>query len=173
MPDRLIIDGYNLIYAGGELAALMRENMEAAREKLIAQVEEYCFRKERSAELVFDGAGSKGPVTSEERSTFLKVTFTAEGQSADSYIEKLVYEVRGGRTGEALLVTGDYHQQKIAAGAGLLRMSSREFLEELQESRAEAAEERRRRTARRWHVPLEGRLPDHIRAGLERLRRRK
>jgi predicted RNA-binding protein with PIN domain len=169
----VIIDGYNLIYAGAELEALMRENMEAAREKLIAELEEYCFRKELVAEVVFDGAGSKGPATHEQRSQFLKVTFTAEGRSADSYIEKLAYQIGGARTGEALLITGDYHQQKVAAGAGLLRMSSREFLLELEDSRAEAAEERRRSTAGRWHVPLEGRLPDHIRARLERLRRRR
>ncbi len=151
----------------------MREDIEAAREKLIAELDEYCFREERTAEVVFDGAGSKGPATSQERSRFLKVTFTGEGESADSYIEKLAYEKSGSRTGKALLITGDYHQQKVAAGAGLLRMSSREFLLELEESRARAAEELRRRTTRKWRVPLEGRLPGEIRAGLERLRKQK
>ena len=173
MPKRLIIDGYNLICASEELEALMRENIEAAREKLIAELEQYCVSEERSAEVVFDGAGSKGPATHQERSQFLRVTFTRESESADSYIEKLAYEKSGSRTDAALLVTGDYHQQKIAAGAGLLRMSSREFLIELEESRARAAEELRRRTARKWRVPLEGRLPGEIKAGLERLRKQK
>jgi predicted RNA-binding protein with PIN domain len=172
MPKSLIIDGYNLIYASAELEALMRENVEAAREKLIAEVEEYCFRLERTAEVVFDGAGSKGPATTQERSRFLKVTFTGEGRSADSYIEKLAYETSGTRTGDVLLITGDYHQQKVASGAGLLRMSSREFLLEMEESRTEAASERRRKTSGRWRVPLESRLPGEVRAGLERLRKK-
>jgi predicted RNA-binding protein with PIN domain len=171
MPKRLIIDGYNLIYASAELQALMGESIEAAREKLIAELEEYCFREERAAEVVFDGAGSKGPATTEERSGFLKVTFTGEGQSADSYIEKLAYQKGGDRANEVLLITGDYDQQKVAAGAGLLRMSSREFLLELEESHMKVNEERRRRTPGGWKVPLEDRLPGEIKTGLERLRK--
>jgi predicted RNA-binding protein with PIN domain len=171
MPKRLIIDGYNLIYASKELEALIRESMETAREKLIAEIEDYCLREEREAELVFDGAGSKGPSITEERSGFLKVTFTAEGQSADSYIEKLAYDKGGDRSGEVLLITGDYHQQKVAAGAGLLRMSSREFLLELEESRGKVKEERRRRSPGKWKVPLEDRIPGETKAGLERMRK--
>ena len=173
MPEKLIVDGYNLIYASEELGALVRKNIEAARDKLIADLEGYCVREERTAEVVFDGAGSKGSATHQELSPSLTVTFTGEGESADSYIEKLAYKERGSRAGAAMLITGDYHQQKVAAGAGLLRMSSREFLLELEESRAGAAEELQRRTARKWRVPLEGRLPGEIKAGLERLRRQK
>jgi uncharacterized protein len=173
MPKKLIIDGYNLIYASEQFEALMKENMEAAREKLMTELEEYCFREERWAEVVFDGARSEGPAATEERSDYVKVTFTAEGQSADSYIEKLAYEKGGDRAGEVLLITGDYHQQKVAAGAGLLRMSSREFLLEMEESHRKVNEEHRRRTPGRWKVPLEDRLPGEIRAGLERLRKNK
>lgn len=171
MPGRLLIDGYNVIYASRELEALMREDPDAARVKLLAEVEAYCAREERAAEVVFDAAGRGGPATRERLSEFLSVTFTAGGQSADAYIEKLAYRPDGAAS-TTLLVTGDYDQQKIASGAGMLRMSSREFLLEMAESRRRSDEESRRERRGSWKVTLESRLSDEARAALERLRKR-
>jgi predicted RNA-binding protein with PIN domain len=171
MLETLIIDGYNLIYAGDDLKELMRDDPEAAREKLLAEVEEYCAREERTAEVVFDAAGRKGPVSHEDHSGFLKVTYTAEGRSADSYIEKLAYQSPGGPADSVMLVTGDYDQQKVAAGTGLLRMSSREFLLEMRESRGVALERDRRRSGRPWRVNLGKRLPDSTKSALEQLKK--
>ena len=123
-----------------------------------------------SAEVVFDAAGRSGPAASEQRATFLKVTYTAEGQSADSYIEKLTYLLPEESRGAVLLVTGDYDQQRIASGAGLLRMSSREFVLEMNRSRDEAAESFRERGGRPPRSTLEARLPEEVKAALERLR---
>ena len=171
MPDNLIIDGYNLIYASEDLKALMKDDLEAARERLLAEVEEYCAREERSATVVFDAGGRKGPASRESRTGFLEVAYTAEGQSADSYIEKLAYSA--GRTpGSALLVTGDYDQQKVASGAGLLRMSSREFLLVMRDSRTEALEKARGSSRASPRVSLAERLPEETRAALERLKRK-
>jgi len=171
MPEKLIVDGYNLIYASDDLKTLMRDDIEAARNRLLAELEEYCAREERTAEVVFDAGGRPGPASSEDRSSVLKVTFTAEGQSADSYIEKLAYRDAGEPSGSVLLVTGDYDQQKIAAGAGLLRISSREFLIEMRESRELTVEDARRRAGRPWRVTLGSRLPDDVKAALDRFRR--
>lgn len=171
MPERLIVDGYNVIYASEELGALIREDIDAARERFLAELEDYCTREERTAEVVFDAGGRPGPAVSEERSDFLRVTFTAEGQSADAYIEKMAYRNAGTETGAALLVTGDYDQQKVAAGAGLLRMSSREFLIEMRESRSRAAEGASRRDVSAKRVTVAERLPDDIKAALERFRK--
>jgi uncharacterized protein len=172
MPDRLIVDGYNLMHADDELEALMRQDLEAARERLLSELEEYCAREERTAEVVFDAAGRGGPATSEQRASLLKVTYTAEGQSADSYIEKLAYREPEGSRGKALLITGDYDQQKIASGAGLLRMSSREFVLEMRRSHEEATEALRERGGRPHRGTLAARLPEDVKAALERLRKR-
>ncbi len=170
MPERLLIDGYNLIHASGELAALMREDPEAAREKLLSDVEEYCAREGRTAEVVFDAGGRQGPASHEELSEFLSVTYTAGGQSADAYIERLAFRAGAGAS-ETLLVTGDYDQQKIAAGAGMLRMSSREFVREMEESRRRSAEASRQQPRRPWRVTLGRRLSDETRAALERFKK--
>ena len=171
MPDKLIIDGYNLMYASDDLQALMRDDLEAAREKLLAEIEEYCAREERIAEVVFDAGGRVGPASREERSRFLIAIYTAEGQSADSYIEKLAYRTPAGPARSVLLVTGDYHQQKVAAGAGLLRMSSREFLLEMLDSREVSLEEARSRSKKGRRVNLSERLSEETKAGLQRFKR--
>jgi predicted RNA-binding protein with PIN domain len=68
-------------------------------------------------------------------------------------------------------VTGDYAQQRIVQGAGLLRMSPREFLSMV----AESKEEQDRRIApERAHprkVRLADRLSDEKKSALERLKR--
>jgi predicted RNA-binding protein with PIN domain len=168
VPDRLIIDGYNVIYASEELEALLQDDVEAAREKLLSEIEEYCSREGRSAIVVFDAAGRKGPATLEERTGFIQVAYTAGGQSADSYIEKLAY--RGGGADSVLLVTGDYDQQKVAVSAGLLRMSSREFLLAMRESRDEAIQEARGGGPRSPKVSVAERLPEKTREALERFK---
>jgi len=154
MPDRLIVDGYNLMHADEELKSLMREDLEVARDRLLALIEDYCAREERRALVVFDAGGRPGPATTENRSVFLKVAFTAAGQTADAYIEKLAYRLHGEESRSTMLVTGDYDQQKVASGAGLLRVSSREFLIDMRGSRKLAEETasrgRKAGSASRW-----------------------
>jgi hypothetical protein len=171
MPDKLIIDGYNLMYASDNLQALMRDDLEAAREKLLAEIEEYCARQGRTSEVVFDAGGRAGPASREKRSRFLIVIYTAKGQSADSYIEKLAYRTPAGPARSVLLVTGDYDQQKVAVGAGLLRMSSREFHLEMLDSREVSLEEARSRSKKGRRVNLSERLSEETKAALQRYKR--
>ncbi len=171
MPDKLIVDGYNLMHASDHLQALMRDDLEAAREKLLAEMEDYCAREGRTAEVVFDAGGRVGPASREERSRFLIVIYTREGQSADSYIEKMAYRTPAVAARSVLLVTGDYDQQKVAAGAGLLRMSSREFLLEMVDSREVSLEEARSRSKRGRRVNLSERLSEETKAALQRYKR--
>lgn len=170
MPERFLVDGYNVIYASRELETLMRQDPEAARERLLAGVEGYCAREEKAAEVVFDAGGRPGPAVHERLSEFLSVTYTASGQSADAYIEKLAY--KPGAADSTVVVTGDYDQQKIAAGAGMLRMSSREFLIDMEESRRRSVEESRRMARKPWRVTVSRRLSEDARAALERLKNR-
>lgn len=170
MPGKLLIDGYNVIYASGELARLMSHDPEAAREGLLAEVEEYCAREGRRAEVVFDAAARQGPASHEELSGFLSVTYTAAGRSADSHLERLAFGA-GEDAGDTLLVTGDYDQQKVAASAGMLRMSSREFVIEMEDSRRRAFEESGLREGRPWRVSLGQRLPGETRDALERFKK--
>ena len=109
----------------------MQEDIEAAREKLLAEVEEYCARKGCSAVVVFDAGGARGPgYAARTLGRFLEVDLHRGTGSRPTPTSRSSSYRTGERAAAAmLLVTGDYDQQKVAAGAGLLRMSSREFLE--------------------------------------------
>ncbi|MHB8894291.1 MAG: NYN domain-containing protein [Candidatus Geothermincolia bacterium] len=172
MPDKpdMIIDAYNLMHADEEIERLMERDLEAARESLIASLCEYCAREEQEVQLVFDAGGRPGAATRERRTDLLTVVYTAAGQSADDYIEKLIYKSNRPYA-STILVTGDYAQQRIAHGAGMVRMAPREFLERLRDSKDEWHREVAPRGGRPRKAKLADRLPEETVAALERLRK--
>ncbi len=169
MPGRLIVDGYNLIHADPELAALLDRDTEAARGKLVEVLIEHSAREGVEIELVFDAAGRDGPTNSERLTGGLTVTYTAKGESADAYIEKASYG--SWPAGSVAVVTGDYEQQKVAGGAGMLRISSREFEAEMRISREESGREARQGSSA-WKVSVRDRLPGDVRVSLEKLKKK-
>lgn len=168
----ILIDGYNLMHASEELSGLASDDLEAAREELIGKLDDYAHARATEVNVVFDGAGSGGSVTT-SRSALLSVTFTAAGKTADAYIEGVSYSAGESGLRGAMVVTGDYHQQKVASGAGMLRMSSREFLEEIRECEEETRARSRERSRATGRVRLEKRLPDDVREALLRIRNRR
>ncbi|MBU4173589.1 MAG: NYN domain-containing protein [Actinobacteria bacterium] len=173
MTGRIIVDGYNLMYASERLESILREDFEAARQTLLSDLVEYCDREEREVEVVFDAAGAGGAERHEKRSRFLSVTFTAGGKTADACVEALIYGVPRGGAGSVTIVTGDYEIQRIASGVGMLRMSSREFLEEMRDSEERWRAELKSRRTRRQRVRLDERISTDVRAALERFRHRR
>jgi uncharacterized protein len=167
---RLIVDAYNVMHADEGIAALMDDDLEAAREVLIARMSEYGEREGCSIEAVFDAGGREGGLSREKRSGRLTVTYTAKGQSADDYIEKLIYR-SSGPTASTTVVTGDYAQQKIAQGAGVLRLPPREFLSQMEEAGRELREDISPTRGPRKRSKLSDRLSDETIAALERLRK--
>lgn len=80
MPDRLIVDGYNLMYADEELKSLMREDLEVARDRLLALVEDYCAREERRALVVFDAGGVPALPPPKTARSFLRLLIRPQGR---------------------------------------------------------------------------------------------
>ena len=167
----IIIDGYNLMHASEELARLASGDLESARDELVGRLADYAAASGMDVEVVFDGAG--GATVTSAHSDFLAVTFTGKGKTADEYIEGVSCgSAESGRRYDTV-VTGDYHQQKVVYGAGMLRMSSREFLEEMRQSRRETDAGLRERTRPRGRTRLEKRLPADVKAALLRIRNRR
>lgn len=164
------MDGYNVVHADPELKALAESDMAAAREELIGMILEYGFLVDYQIEVVFDAAGSPGPARSEKRADFLSVVYTSEGSTADSYIEGLAYSSNRGEGEFEMVVTGDYIQQRIAIGAGMLRKPPREFLEELRGLLKESRADGKRAGARRRRVTLEDGLSEEVREKLGRMK---
>jgi predicted RNA-binding protein with PIN domain len=169
-PD-YIIDAYNVMHADDELESLMGVDLEAARDSLIGLFSDFCAREGVHAELVFDAGGRPGGISRERVGSLLTVIYTAQGQSADDYIEKMVYKNRPERGASRIVVTGDYAQQRIVQGAGLLRMSPREFLSMVAESKEEQDRRIAPEKAHPRKVRLADRLSDEKKSALERLKR--
>ena len=57
------------------------------------------------------------------------MVYTKEKQTADSYIERVTYEIAEEHT--VRVVTSDYQEQLVILGSGGLRVSAREFYSEI------------------------------------------
>ena len=128
--DYIIVDGYNLIYAWEELAELAAVDLDNARQQLLDRLANY--RGFRGCELVvvFDGYRVKGSKGTRENYHDLNVVYTQENETGDMYIEKLANSI--GRNYRVRVVTSDGLIQLSALRSGVLRMSSREFIPEVQ-----------------------------------------
>ena len=127
--EYLVIDGYNFIHAHPELSKLASAELSHAREALIRLISNYQGYKRCRAIIVFDAYKRKGGEGSIEVYGGVSVVYTKERQTADSYIEKVAYDLSGKHS--VRVVTSDYEEQLVILGAGALRVSCREFIEEL------------------------------------------
>ena len=124
-----IIDGYNVIFAWEDLKALAQQDLGAAREKLMQLLCNFAAFTHYEAVLVFDGY--KVPQNPGEKFDFhgLHVVYTKEHETGDMYIEKLLQEI--GKNEQVRVVTSDNLIQLSAVRSGVLRVSAREFEEEV------------------------------------------
>ena len=130
--ERLIVDGYNLIFAWSELKALAAEDLSAARDKLIDILLSYSSYTNRETVLVFDAYKVPGGIGERSNSETLHVLYTRENESADLYIERLADEI--GKDELVRVVTSDSLIRLTALRAGVLRTSAAEFTAEVQDT---------------------------------------
>ena len=79
--------------------------------------------------VVFDAYNVKSDTERKEDYAGLHVVFTKEGELGDTYIEKLVHEI--GADQNVRVVTSDGLIQLQAVRSGVLRLSAREFRDEV------------------------------------------
>ena len=126
----LIVDGYNIIFAWSDLAELAQVDLEAARNKLCDILSNYAGFKKCYLVLVFDGWKTKGNPGEKSRFHNIQVVYTKEGETGDAYIESLVSQI--GPNYAVRVASSDGLVQLASFRTGVLRMSSRELLEEIQ-----------------------------------------
>ena len=131
----LIVDGYNIIFAWDDLAAIAKDDLEAARRRLCDALSNYAgFRKCRTV-VVFDGYKVKGNPGEKLQYHNIQVVYTKENETGDCYIESLVAEI--GSNYNVRVATSDGLVQLGALRSGVLRMSARELKAELEQARKE------------------------------------
>ena len=124
-----IVDGYNVIFAWDELAELAEIDLEGARNQLLDVLANYQAYTRRDMIVVFDAYNVKGAVERKFDYHGLHVVYTKEGELGDTYIERLTYEI--GRDHSVRVVTSDGMIQLQAVKSGVLRLSAREFHDEV------------------------------------------
>ncbi|MBR2802248.1 MAG: NYN domain-containing protein [Erysipelotrichaceae bacterium] len=122
-----LIDGYNLLYATEETASLARQDLFAAREKLLDRLSDMQGYFGVRMIVVFDAykRDSSRPVSTEREN--LTVVYTQEDHSADRYIQENAGALS--QHYRLIVVTSDALVQLSVFGSASLRLSSREFNE--------------------------------------------
>ena len=131
----LIVDGYNIIFAWEELAALAKADLDAARRRLCDLLSSYAGYKKCVLVLVFDGYKQKGSTGTKEAWNNIRVVYTGEGVTADRYIEDLAAQI--GSNYSLRVATSDGLVQLSSLRSGALRLSARELQAEVEAAQKE------------------------------------
>jgi predicted RNA-binding protein with PIN domain len=168
--ERLIVDGYNIIFAWPELSALKDVNLQDARELLIATLADYAAMTRQKVTVVFDSHRRPDADASEQEVNGVRVVYSGRKTSADHVIERLLFEAKS--TDEVTVATSDGLQRDLALGRQIKTVSALTLkgqVDEVLSRRNQQMGDSRARSdiARR----LEDRLDAKTRANLDRLRR--
>ena len=125
----LIVDGYNVIYAWDSLREIADFSLEKARDALMDVMSNYVAFTKTELTLVFDAYLVKDGIGSDFRKDGYRVVYTKQDQTADTYIEQMMHEL--GPNYNIRLVTGDRLLQFSAVHSGILRMTAKEFEDEV------------------------------------------
>lgn len=128
-PEYLLVDGYNVIFAWGNLNKLAESSIDGARNALINILCNYQGYKKCEVIVVFDAYKVKGNHREIEKVNNITVVYTKEAETADMYIEKASLDLA--KKHKVRVVTSDALEQVIILGNGALRVSSREFQAEV------------------------------------------
>ena len=131
----LIVDGYNIIFAWDDLAAMAKDDLEAARRHLCDRLSSFAGYRKWRVVLVFDGWKVKGNLGEKSQYHNIQVVYTRENETGDAYIEALVHEI--GSNYNVRVATSDGLVQLSSIRSGVLRMSARELRAELEEASRE------------------------------------
>ena len=168
--ERLIVDGYNIIFAWPDLAAVKDVNLQDAREMLIATLADYAAMTRQQVTVVFDSHRRPDAEASEQTISGVEVVYSGRKTSADHVIERLLFEARA--SDEVTVATSDALQRDLALGRKIKTVSALTLkgqVDAVLAQRNQQIGDTRARSdiARR----LEDRLDPKTRERLDRLRR--
>ena len=127
--DFLLVDGYNILFAWDELKELARTSLDAARHVLMNLLCNYQGYRGCTLILVFDAYKVPQGLGSVEKYHNIHIVYTRQAETADQYIERLSFELRGRR--RVRVATSDNLEQLIILGHGAERISAQHFHDEV------------------------------------------
>ncbi len=121
----LLVDGYNMIHSWDSLKELAKDDLGAARDKLIHLLANYHGTKKSPLLLVFDAYKVLDNSGETIKNGNIHIIYTKTAQTADSYIEAATKKLAKQFT--VTVATSDALEQLIILGQGALRLSSKEL----------------------------------------------
>jgi len=136
--QKLIIDGYNVIFTGEGLRRMAIKDRRSARDRLVEMLGDYLHNKRIQATVVFDGRG--GIVDAESvLPGKLQVLYSTDRQTADDLI---IVTIKGsGNPRSFIVVSSDGAVRTEARALGCEVIGSKNFLERLTQERDSADKE--------------------------------
>ena len=131
----IIVDGYNMIFAWEETSKQATTDLDAARRLLCDRLSSYASFTKTKLVVVFDGYKQQGNPGQKTQVGNIQVVYTPQGQTADRYIEELADEI--GSSYAVRVASSDSLVQLSSFRSGVLRMSARELLSEVEQARKE------------------------------------
>ena len=166
MKPLLLVDGYNVIGAW-DVPRAEHLSIDEARERLVHLIADYAGYSGEEVIVVFDGHYTDRTVRSHQAMHGVEVIFTKHAESADNFIEAQCAAAPKWR--HVRVATSDSTEQTVTMGRGAVRISSREFLMELTQTRATGRV--RMQSEKISRGDIFSRLPPHQREIFERMRR--
>ncbi|PGZ96342.1 NYN domain-containing protein [Bacillus wiedmannii] len=167
MNDILIVDGYNIIGAWGDLKKLRDVDLQSSRDALIDKMADYQGYTGTKVMIVFDAYTVQG-IEKKMKQSRVEVIFTRKNQTADEKIEQLAIELRNINT-QIYVATSDYTEQWVIFAQGALRKSAREL--ELEVQAMEQQVRRRTQDTKEQQPAMRKIFSKDITEKLEKLRR--
>ncbi len=129
VDEFVLVDGYNIIFAWDELREIAKTSLDTARHILMNLLCNYQGYRGCAVILVFDAYKVPENLGSAERYHNIYLVYTRHAETADQYIERFSYELRGRRL--VRVATSDSLEQLIVLGHGAQRVSAQSFHDEV------------------------------------------
>ncbi|MCI8956980.1 MAG: GTP-binding protein [Eubacterium sp.] len=129
LPECVLVDGYNIIFAWDELKNIASKNIDGARDRLLDILSNYQGYKDNTVIVVFDAYKVNRHKETIYKHNNVYVVFTKAAETADMYIAKTTHQMANKY--RVTVATSDALEQLIIMGHGALRMSAMNFKEEV------------------------------------------
>lgn len=129
LPECILVDGYNIIFAWDELKDIASKNIDGARDRLLDILSNYQGYKDNTVIVVFDAYNVNRHKETIYKHNNVYVVFTKAAETADMYIAKTTHQMASKY--RVTVATSDALEQLIIMGHGALRMSAMNFKEEV------------------------------------------
>jgi|GEM_PF-217611 len=138
---KLLVDGYNFLFAKEEWKSLAQEDLMAAREQILPLLSEYAAYEDLDLYLVFDAYRVKGnPGKMLQLDSRMQVIFTKEGESADFALSRMANDFSDAGHPVVVVSSDQAVQIQDFSGKGAIVYSSKDFAHRVEEMKRRISE---------------------------------